>query len=170
MNDQILIFGIRIEVINLVFTMITSLSALSISFLLLRNSIKPRIDIERLGKDKVKCNDTVYLRFRVVNQGYWFARPMVIKLIIFCNFDEAFKLIELQFGSRQEKKDKKIKQGKENMNYFIAEGIMLGPKPSSEEFIIKLSTPDLPGKYRIKFEAYSENGVSFRKKFMIECI
>lgn len=170
LNQPITILGIPIELISLGFSIVTTFCALLISIIALRHSAKPKIDIKINSKGNYYCERSITLKFKVINRGHWYARPMAIGLVIFCNFDEDFKLLRLRYGSRQEKTDETVKLGTENMQYFKAENVIVGSEKGGEEFWVELILPKIEGKYKVKLDAYSENGVSFKKIFELNCI
>lgn len=168
LNQPIIILGIPIELIDLGFSIVTTFCALLISIIALRYSAKPKIDIKINSKGNYYCESSVTLKFKVTNKGHWYAQPMVIGLVIFCNFDKSFELLRLRYGSRQEKTDETVKLGTENMQYFKAEHIIVGSEKCGEEFWIDVILPRAEGKQKVKLDAYSENGVSFKKNYRIK--
>ena len=92
-NNQILISGIPIDVVSLIFTILTSACTLLIAFLALQHTAKPRIKIKSLNRATYKCGDLVTLKFLIFNVGHWYVRPMVIGLVVYCNFQTEFQLV-----------------------------------------------------------------------------
>ena len=170
MNQPIFVLGGPIEIASFAFSAITALCSFLISIIALRHTAKPKIEILLLSEGKYFCDRKVTLRFKAVNKGHWYAHPMVIDLQIYCNFAKRFTLYALNFGSRQEKQDKEVKLGVEGMQYFKAEKIILGREKSGEDFSIELKLPKNAGKHLIKFDAFSKNGVSYKKNIELECI
>lgn len=170
LNQPITIFGIPIELISLGFSIVTTFCTLLISIFALRYSAKPKIGIEINSKGNYYCGNSITLKFKVINKGHWYAQPMAIGLVIYCNFDESFEILRLRYGSRQENTDETVKLGTENMQYFEAKNIIVGSEKCGEEVWADVILPKTEGKYRIKLDAYSENGVSFKKIIKLNCI
>ncbi len=169
-SEPVTIFGLPIEMLSLGFSVVTTFSALLLAVIALSHTARPRIKIDRITKGKYYCGEAIRLRFKVSNKGYWFARPMVVRLAIYCNFHEDFLLKKLSYGSRQENTDDIVKLGKGGFQYFKVENVMLSSSKLGEEFYFDLQMPEISGKYPVNFSAYSENGVSYRKSFTLRCV
>ncbi|TJY34824.1 hypothetical protein [Pontimicrobium aquaticum] len=159
-----------LEILTLIFTIVTTICALYISYVALKHSARPKIVIDLLNDDNLICNQVTLLRFKVLNKGQWYSKPMAVGLNIYCNFDKYFELKKMYYGSVQQLKDKKAKKGVGNMSYFKAKGLKVGGGKEGEEFHVKIIAPKKPGTYQIRVEAYSDNGVSYRKDINIKAI
>lgn len=158
-----------IDYLNLGFTFITTLCALYLAYVALQHSAKPRIKIRLLNRSELLCGNEIIFKFKISNIGYWYAKPIAVNLVVYCNFDKQFDLRKMFYGSVQQLKDDFIKKGVGNMNYFKATGLKVGPGKEGEEIHILSETPEKPGKYHIRVDAYSENGASYRNDFSITC-
>lgn len=161
--------GNTIALISLAFTIVTTLCALYLSYVALRHSTTPRIDIVLLNFQTLYCGKKYTLKFKVLNKGYWYAKPMILGLKIYCNFDKEFMLNKILYGSVQEIEDTKIREGVGNMNYLIARGLEINKGSEGEEFHIKIKAPNQPGDYKVRLDAHSENGASYRKDITLNC-
>lgn len=157
----------NLEIAQLVFTIITTICALYLTYIGLIHAAKPKIKIKLLSSPKVICSEEVLLIFECLNVGYWYAKPMAVNLTIYCNFDLQFKLIELLYGSTQSYKDLDAKVGVGNMQYLKAKGIKLSYGEEGEQFHVRAIMPEIAGKYRIRISAFSENGASFKKMYYL---
>jgi len=70
----------------------------------------------------------------------------------------------------QEKINETVELGTENMQYFKAENIIVVSEKCGEEFWIDVILPKTESKHKVKLDAYSENGVSFKKIIELNCI
>ena len=160
----------NLEILQLIFTIITTVCALYLSFIALVQTAKPKIRIVLKNSNKdFLCGNQIKFKFLVQNIGHWYVKPMAVNLNIFCNFDKKFDLKKMYFGSIQQQIDDRIKKGVGDMNYFKAGGLKVGKGEVGEEIHIIADTPELPGEYRIRVDAYSDNGVSYRREFIIRC-
>ena len=157
------------EWINLILSIITTFAALFLSYIALKHTAKPRIEIQLLNDLPLKCGSKSTIKFYIKNMGYFYAKPMVINLEVFFNFSVEFNLDKILYGSILEKSSNRVRTGAGNMVYIMADGIMLAHKESGEEVHIKTKVPKIPDKYLIKVTAFSENGVSFTKDYHIKC-
>jgi hypothetical protein len=116
-----------------------------------------------------ECSQTILFVFEFTNAGHWYAKPTAIDVVAFCNFDPAFDLIKLRYGSVQSYTDNDVKVGVGKMIYLKAKGLKLTYGEEGEEVHVKAVSPKKEGKYRIRISAFSENGVSIKKEFTISC-
>lgn len=158
-----------IALISLGFTIITTICALYLSYVALKHSTVPRLDIVLLNFQTLYCDKYYVLKFKVLNKGYWYAKPMILGLKVYCNFDKNFRLNKIQYGSVQELEDSKIREGVGNMNYLIARGLEIGKGEEGEEFHINIQAPSKPGNYKVRLDAHSKNGASYRKDLTLNC-
>jgi len=161
--------NITLEHIQLGFTIITTVSTLYLSYIALVHTAKPRIVINLKNDRSILCGDEINFKFCVQNIGHWYAKPMAINLIVYCNFSKELELKKMFFGSIQQQVDDIIKKGVGDMNYFEASGLKVGKGKDGEEIHVIAQTPEKPGTYFIRVDAYSDNGVSYRKYFSLTC-
>ncbi len=158
-----------ISLANLILTFIVAVCALYLSFAALKHTARPNVEVRLINSSLLPCGKTVTFIFGFSNIGHWYAKPMAINLVAFCNFDAAFELIELRYGSTQSFVNTDIKEGVGGMNYLKAKGLKLTYGEESEQVHIKAVVPKMKGRYKIRISAYSDNGVSFMKEFAVEC-
>lgn len=162
MNDPI-------AIANLIFSIITSICALYLSFAALRHSAKPKVQVKMNSAKILTCDCEQICVFDFINQGHWYARPTAIDVIVFCNFDPRFELIECLYGSTQSYSNTNVKLGVGKMKYLKAKGLKLTYGEEGEEVHVRVRTPTEPGKYLIRISAFSENGVSIKQEFKVTC-
>jgi len=162
MNDPI-------AIANLIFSIITSLCALYLSFAALRHSAKPKARVRMTSGRTLPCDTEQICVFDFVNQGHWYARPTAIDVVVFCNFDPQFELIECLYGSTQSYSNTDVKIGVGNMKYLKAKGLKLTYGEEGEDVHVRVRTPADPGRYVIRISAFSDNGVSIKQEFKVTC-
>jgi len=155
---------------GLILNFLTALAAVYIAFLALVHTAKPRINVVLLEGTTQPCNRLIKLRFELQNVGYWYALPPAIEITTYCNFDPAFDLIGLGYGSQQEIRTAEVRIGKGSRKYLKAQGIKLIANDFGEIVQVHLKTPQNPGRYLARLSAYSANGLSHVQDFYIECI
>lgn len=159
-----------IEIINVLFSFIIGLCAFYLSYVALKHSARPKVKLKMLSPKVLHCNKITLFKFEFSNVGYWYTKPPVINLIVFCNFENYFEPLELLYGSNQSIKNNDVKIGKGTMKYLKAKGLKLIYGEEGEEVHVKVKTPKIEGKYKIRVSAYSENGASIKKTFIVTCI
>lgn len=157
-----------ISLANLLFTMITTVCALYLSLVALRHSALPRIDVRMVAPRAIECSTEHTLIFEFGNVGHWYAKPMAVNVVVYCNFDPHFNPIEIAFGSVQAYKDTWVGKGK--MKYLKAQGIKLAYGEEWEAMHTRVVAPATPGDYLVRISAYSDNGASMVKEFRINCV
>lgn len=161
-----------IAIANLVISTVTALCAIYIAFLALRHTAKPRIDVSLLNHmdEPLGCNTEIIFDFEVRNIGYWYASAPAINITVYCNFDPAFNLSELRYGSTQETINTHVRTGKRGLKYIRAEGLKLSRRDEAERIHVLAKTPNYPGVFGIKATAFSEEGASITREFNINCV
>jgi hypothetical protein len=154
---------------NLILSGITTVCALYLAYVALKHSAKPNVRVRMLNSKILQCNETVMFVFEFTNVGYWYAKPVAINVLVFCNFAPEFELIELRYGSSQSYADTDAKVGVGKMIYLKAKGLKLTHGEEGEEVHVKVITPKNEGEYKIRITAFSDNGVSLKQEFMIKC-
>src|SRR5665213_2458854 len=106
-----------IALANLIISTVTAISAIFIALLALRHTAKPKIDVLLLNSedDVLDCGNEVTFIFEIYNVGYWYAAAPALNITLYCNFDPAFDLVELRYGSIQEYSNKHVRVGKEGI-------------------------------------------------------
>jgi hypothetical protein len=92
----------------------TVLSELMVSYNL------PRVYFLLIEGSQVTRNKESTFNFKFYNAGYRYVIRPVINLIAHINFDPAFELRELRFGSVQENVNVRVMVGKGGMKFFRA--------------------------------------------------
>ena len=157
------------EYLNLLSNLIIAICALYLSYMALMHSARPKIKITLESTHNLFCDEKSIFEFSLKNVGNWYAKPMVIALKVYVIFDPQFEPIELFYGSTLEIHNTKVAIGVGERKYLKATGIMLsyGEEPEKIQAIAK--NPNHPGKYLVRIIAYSENGVSIKKDFKLNC-
>jgi hypothetical protein len=122
-----------------------------------------------LSPKTFQCDEAALFVFELTNIGYWYAKPTAISVVVYCNFDPEFRLVELRYGASQSRINNDVKVGVGKMIYFRATGLKLTYGEEGEEVHVKAVTPKSEGEYRIRISAFSDNGVSIKKEFTIKC-
>jgi hypothetical protein len=159
-----------IAVAGLGVSTITAIAAIYIGYRTLIHTAKPRIHIFLIEGSRVFCNQESLFNFEFCNRGYWYATPPVINLIVYFNFDPAFHLKELRYGSDQENINNQVMIGKGGMKSLRAHNIDLVHRDWAERAHILAVAPPEPGIYPIRIDAISNNGTNASIEFRVECI
>src|SRR5689334_14226942 len=99
------------QTLNLVFSLVTTVCALYLSYAALVHSARPRVKVSLKNNAPCNCGSQIKFIFEFVNIGHWYASPTAIDLVVFFNFVPAFELKELRYGSAQLFIDAEVKQG-----------------------------------------------------------
>jgi hypothetical protein len=167
LGDVMGLYAEWISLGTLVFTIITTICTLFISFIALQHSARPRIQARLLTEDKVQTGIEAIFLFEVTNIGQWYAKPPAINVLVYFNFDPAFEPIELLYGSAQEISNKHVRMGKGGMKFLRAKEIKLSYGGEAERLQVTTRTPQRGGLYRLRISAFSENGASFNRDYHI---
>lgn len=159
-----------LEILSFLVSTVTAVCALYLSYVALQHSAKPKIAIQMASTRLVEIGKEAVFRFRLVNVGHWYAKPSAVDIMVFCNFDPAFELESIHYGSVQEYENAEVRQGVGGFNFLKAKGIKLGTGEDGEEVHVKLTTPTMPGVYLVRISALSEGGVSEKGEFKIKCV
>ncbi len=159
-----------LDILSFFVSTITAICALYLSYVALQHSAKPKISIKMLSTQFVKIEHEKVFRFQLINVGHWYAKPSAVDIMVFCNFDPAFDLKSIHYGSVQEYENTKVRKGVGGFNFLKAKGIKLGTGEEGEEVHVKLTTPKTKGTYSVRISALSEGGVSEKKEFKIKCV
>lgn len=150
----------NLDLISLIFNIITTIVVVYLTLLALKHTAKPKIKIEWAEKNKNFTSGTDYqLSFYLSNTGHWYGKPAAKKIIFNFAFLPPVKLNKIKFGSSQERVNTNILIGKGNSNYLKADGIYLMFGEPSEKIELFLTTPENIGKYDFWITACSEDGV-----------
>src|ERR1035438_1803076 len=101
---------------NIFLTIIISLCALFVAYAALVHTAKPNLKVKMLSPETYRSGEMVNFIFEFENIGHWYAIPPVINLVVFCNFEPTFELVELRYGSAQEISSTNVRTGKCGMN------------------------------------------------------
>jgi len=159
-----------LDILNACVAVITAICATYLAFFALKHSAKPRAIVTFVEPFQLEKKETALLKFQFKNIGHWYAKPMVVNMTVFINFDESFDPIEIRFGSIQEIVDKNVRTGKGNLKFLKAKGIKIVYSEYYEEVHVLTKCPDNAGTYKIKIDAYSENGLDLTETFFVDVI
>lgn len=158
-----------IAIASLVSSIVTAICASYLSFLALKHTAKPNIDVELVSRKIMPCGERVVLVFEFSNIGHWYGRPIAINTTAFFNFDPECKLLESRYGSTQLYVRSNPKRGVGGSVYLKATGLKLTYGEASEAVHIVLYAPQERGVYCIRVVAFSDNGANLKKEFEVEC-
>jgi hypothetical protein len=159
-----------LDILNACVAFITAICATYLAYMALKHSAKPRAIVIFEEPFALNCNETGLLKFKFKNIGHWYAQPMIVNMTVFINFDEYFEPIEIRFGSIQEIIESNVRIGKGNMKFLKAKGIKLGYNEYHEEVHVLTKAPEKIGSYKIKVDAYSDNGLDLSQNFYFNVI
>jgi len=159
-----------LDILNFCIAVITAICATYLAYMALKHSAKPRALVIFEEPYTLEKNTNALIKFQFKNIGHWYAKPMVVNMTVFINFEESFEPIEIRFGSIQEIVDKNVRIGKGNMKYLKAKGIKIGYSEYHEEIHVLTKCPEKSGNYKIKVDAYSENGLDLSENFFVDVI
>jgi hypothetical protein len=114
-----------ISVANLVLAAVTMVCTLYLSYAALKHTAKPKIAVSMRAPSRLNCGEQALFEFDFVNVGYWYASPMAINVVAYCNFDPRFELLEVRYGSDQSIINTETRIGVGGMKYMKAKGINL---------------------------------------------
>ncbi|MHB8413798.1 MAG: hypothetical protein ACYDB1_00180 [Acidiferrobacteraceae bacterium] len=161
--------GDLIAILNLAFTVVTTICALFLSYTALKHTTRPNIGVRMLTDANLKRGEETKFIFEFTNRGHWYGSPTAVDVTVFCNFDPAFDLREIRYGSIQEIVGTKVRIGVGNMKFLKAEGLKLSHREEGEQIHIKAITPHGTGTYLIRISAYSVNDASLVAEFKVSC-
>jgi hypothetical protein len=159
----------KIALISLVVSSVTAMCAIFLSYEALVHSARPRLSLKMLTSSSLHCGVESTHIFAVENAGHWYASPMAVDVMVYCNFDPAFQLQRMRYGSIQEHVNTKVKSGVGDMKYLKAKGLKVSKREEGEHIHVVAIAPTLPGKYIIRLTASSANGASLTKEFPVTC-
>jgi|GEM_PF-2107199 len=168
MITMILSFISVFDLLNFIIQVITAICATYLAWAVLRHSTKPRAIVYFTEPQTARINETKLFKFPFKNIGYWYAKPIIVNMTVFVNFEPTFELKEIRYGSVQEIIDNNVRDGKGGMKFLKAKGIKLGFSEFIEEVHVLAKCPSEPGMYRIKIDAYSDNGLDYSESFSFE--
>jgi len=167
-----------LELIQSVFTIISTIAIIYLSYLAAKFAAKPKIRV-RMGQlkndekelecnpDKIEFKKVIELEpeeikgivFYIENIGHRYsAKPAATNIKLWVNFDPKFELIKMKYGSNLEKMDSKLKRGVGGSKYFRAEGIHLFHREPGECLWVVVKAPLEPGLYKIWISAHADQG------------
>lgn len=157
------------DLISLSLSFITALSASYLAYAALKHSARPHAKVS-IEPREARAGETALFKFSFRNAGHWYSKPMIVNMTTYVNFDNRFEPLFMQSGSSQEIRNDNVKTGKGKMKYLKATRMHLSYGEDNEEIHVMAKTPSLPGRYKIKVSAYSENGLSLSKLFQINVL
>ena len=158
------------ERLNVGLSFVTAVSASYLAFAALVNTTRPRASVVLINHTHSYPGERVVFVFSFKNVGHWYAKPMIVNMTIYINFDSAFDLVEMRSGSTQQNISTNAKIGKGNMKYFKSKGMHLSFGEDAEEIHVVARVPKKPGEYRLKVSAFSENDASLSKVFSVHVL
>lgn len=158
------------DLINTGLGLITAGCATYLAYAALKHSARPNAKVFMMEPKQLYSGATVLFKFAFQNAGHWYAKPMVVRMTAYINFDRDFEPLSMQSGSTQAVESHDVRIGKGKMKYLKVQGIMLSYGEDSEEVHVTATNPSVPGRYRIKISAYSENGLNLTKHFDVDVL
>jgi len=163
--------NLRVAILSLIVSVVTSAFVIYVSFLMLRFAAKPRLRIRLVGSEvdiALLPGRTVTLRVHLDNIGYWYAKPRARNTRAYWNFQPGFEPQRLRFGSDLEKFDESVRIGKGGCKYLKAAGIHLSVGEPGEYLEMQVVTPQHSGSYRSWVSAYCDEGDCGVHEFVIK--
>jgi hypothetical protein len=161
--------GDKIALISLIFTVITTVCVLFLTYAALAQTARPNITVRLLSPYYQQCGTESTYIFEFVNIGHWYSSPIAVDLTAYCNFPSEFELLELRYGSVQENLNTEVKAGVGGVQYLKAKGLILSRHEKGEQVHLRAIAPKRPGNYRVRVTAYSSNDASLSVEFELSC-
>lgn len=145
--------NLHIDIISLFLDFISFIFLGIIAFLTLRFTAKPKLKIFLDGFEKIQGqywfpSDKIASHiFCLKNVGHLYAKPAIINLTLYINYEPAFELIGVKYGSILELENSEVRRGKNNSKYLSVTGIKLYHKEPSEKVIVNVKMPKQSGIY-----------------------
>ncbi len=162
----------NIDFITALATAITSLIVTFLTFLILKFEAKPKLKVRLKNggrENRLHVNEKTTLKFYIENVGHWYsAKPAATNIILWVNFEQAFKPIELRYGDALEKTNVNIRSSKHGNKWVRASGIHLFSQEAGEDIEVVVKMPGKKGRYRIWVTAYSDQGDCGVHKFWVK--
>lgn len=89
----------------------------------------------------------IELKFYLLNKGHFYAKPAIIDMTLYVNFDPSFEPLSVRYGSILELESKEIHRGKNSSKYLVVTGVKLYHKEPGEHILVKVRIPDAEGVY-----------------------
>jgi hypothetical protein len=159
---------VDLQLADFVVSSITAVCALYISFVSMRQSAKPLGAVRLVKKPGFSAGSDLELHFNFTNRGRWYAKPPIVNLEVFVNFDPAFQLSRIRYGSILELENREVRTGKGGFSYLKASGLKIPYRGGAEPVAVDLRCPAAPGIYTIKIDAFSENGAAIKRTWKVK--
>jgi len=96
-----------VDIVSLIFLVVSSSFLGLLTFLMLKSSAKPKLRVKVSPKDGDEKGKLIFhqgqistLRFYIENVGHWYAaKPAASNIILWINFESAFKPTKIRYGS-----------------------------------------------------------------------
>jgi hypothetical protein len=167
-----MIFDLAIA--EFIFTAITSISIIILTYLMLKFQAKPKVKIRfKNGRRRIKLpvGEKATLRFHAENVGHWYsAKPAATNVKLWVNFEPAFEPIEIRYGSVLERKSRELHLGVRDSKYLVASGIYLFHHEAGEDFEVDVKMPEKEGLYKLWIPIHSDQGDSGVQKLWIKVV
>ncbi len=164
-----------LDIISLIFLVISSVFLGFLTFLMLKSSAKPKLKVKVSSNDR--RNKLVFykgekntVRFYLENVGHWYGKPVATSIVLYMNFESEFEPTKMRYGSSLEKEDQTVRRGKGDSKYLRASGIHLSHEEPGEVVEVDVKMPVEKGLYRFWVSAYSDQGDCGVHKFQLEII
>lgn len=158
------------DLINISLSFITAVSASYLAYAALKHSARPNAKVFLVDPEIFYAGETVLFKFSFQNAGHWYSKPMIVNMTTYINFNNNFEPLLILHGSTQQNKNDNVKIGKGKMKYFKTQGMHLSYGEDNEEIHVMAKNPVVPGRYKIKISAFSENGLTLSKIFQIKIL
>lgn len=155
------------EVASFVVSSVTAICALYIAYVSLAHSAKPAGSVRLVGRPQFVAGEEAELKFAFINRGHWYAKPPIVELNAWMNFDPSFDLLKVRYGSALELWDDNVRIGKGGLKFLKAKGMKISHGGGEEPVSVTLRCPATPGRYLVKVDAFSDNGAAIRGRWVI---
>ena len=166
-----------LNIVSLIFLVASSIFLGLFTFLMLKFSAKPKLRVKVSPKDGENRlifyeSEKSTLRFYIENVGHWYAKPAATNVVLWVNFEPAFKPTKIRYGSALGKEDQTVRSGKGtrkgNSKYLKATGIYLFHEERGEAVEVDVEMPIEKGLYRFWLAAHSDQGDCGVHKFQLK--
>jgi hypothetical protein len=163
-----------IAVAESIFTAITTIFIIILTFLALKFQAKPKVKIRfKNGGRRIKFHvgEKATLRLHAENVGHWYsAKPAATNVILWVNFEPAFEPIEIRYGAALETRSHNVRYSKHGNKWLRASEIHLFHQEAGEDFEVDVKMPEKEGLYKLWIPIHSDQGDSGFQKLWIKVV
>jgi hypothetical protein len=138
-------------------SLLISGAALTISYVALVYTARPRVRVKLMNGRLVTTGDLTELRFRAMMRSR--LKRAATDLRMYVIFPQEITPIEVRFGGALERCSSDVRSGRGSHRYLVVSGVRLSrdePIPY-EDFVVQAQIPQIPGIYRGWITSFAHN-------------